>query len=77
MFSKNDNHPFNLVTCLSTLETSDALEPSASRSHERGVAKDKGKQRVEVGHCSGENKTAVMPVRKSDGDEAATDKTRS
>ena len=43
MFSKNDNHPFNLVTCLSTLETSDALEPSASRLQERGVAKDKGK----------------------------------
>ena len=77
MFSKNDNHLFNLATCLSTLEASDALEPLALRFQEQGVAKDKGKQRAEVGHCSGENKTAVMPVRKSDGDEVATDKTRS
>ena len=39
------------------------------------LPKDKGKQRAEVGHCLGENKTAVMLVRKSDGDKVTMDKT--
>ena len=71
MFSKNDQEN----DCLSTLEASDALEPLALQSQEWGAAKDKGKQRAEGGHCLGENKTAVMLVRKSDGDKVTMDKT--